>query len=425
MILAIENGKVLVNGELVKKNLEIEDGRITKITNKKCIGEKIDASGKILIPGLIDVHVHLREPGFENKEDVATGTRAAASGGVTTVFEMPNTNPPTTTLKRVQEKRELMREKAVTNYGIYMGATSDNLEEIRKARNVPGVKLYMGSSTGNLLLTDEKAIKNVFDSGKKIVIHAEDEELMKKNAEKHGSEPEASAHSLIRNDEVEASAVRKALELSRNPKQLHFTHVSSRKALNLIKKTGSSCDVTPHHLFLTSEQLKKQGNLAKMNPALKSAEDVEALWDGMNSGFVDCIATDHASHTMAEKSTDYWQAPSGVPGLETMLPLLLDAVNKKRISLHQMARLTSENPAKIFKVKNKGKLEEGYDADLVIVDMNKEKEVKNEELFTKCKWSPFNGWKLKGWPVMTIINGNVTFEDGTVNDVKAWEVEFE
>ena len=266
MNLSIENGKVAINGELVKKNIQVENGSITKITDEPCHGEKIDASGKIVLPGLIDIHVHLREPGFESKEDIATGTRAAAAGGITTVFEMPNTNPPTTTLKLVQKKRELMREKATVNYGIYMGATLDNLEEIKKARNVPGVKLYMGSSTGDLLLTDREAIKNLFTSGKKIVVHAEDEELMKKNAEKHESEPEPHVHSLIRNDEAEASAVRTALELTKTPNQLHFTHVSSRKALNIIKKTSSTCDATPHHLFLTSEELKKTRQPCKNEP---------------------------------------------------------------------------------------------------------------------------------------------------------------
>ena len=425
MNLSIENGTAMIGGRLVRANIGIEEGRIARITDKPCKGEKIDASGKIILPGLIDIHVHLREPGLEGKEDISTGTKAAAAGGVTTIFEMPNTSPATTTVRLLEEKRSLMREKAVVNYGLYIGATEDNIGEIKKAENVAGVKLYMGSSTGDLLVTGEEAIRNIFNSGKKAVIHAEDEEMMKKNAEAHREESDPHVHSMIRDDSVEASAVRRAAEIASSPEKLHFTHVSSRKGIDLIKKAGSTCDVTPHHLFLTEEALRKQGNLAKMNPALKSSDDASALWEGVMSGAVSCIATDHAGHTMEEKSSGYWDAPSGVPGLETMLPLLLDAVNRNKLSLEQLARLTSESPARIFGARNKGRIEEGCDADVVIVDMNKEKEVRNGELFTKCGWSPFNGWKLKGWPVTTIVNGKVAFENGAVNGIKGTEVEFE
>ena len=425
MRLAIENGLAVVEDEILKKNIEIEDGKIKKISDQTLNCEQtIDASGKIILPGLIDVHVHLREPGLTQKEDVLTGTSAAAAGGVTSVFEMPNTNPATTTLGLLDQKRELLKEKSLVNYGIYMGATSQNMEELRKAENVPGIKIYMGSSTGDLLLTDEKAISEVMKTGRKIVIHAEDEELINANSEKLKNEDSPEIHSKIRTDEVEASAITKATALSESPEKLHFTHVSSRKGLELIKKAGSTFDVTPHHLFLTEDALKTQGNFAKMNPALKSEEDRESLWNAVLEGNRVCIATDHAGHTVEEKSTDYWIAPSGIAGLETMLPLLLNAVNENKISLIQVVKLTSGNPAEIFGVKNKGKIREGFDADLVIVDMEKEKTVANEKLFAKCKWSPFNGWTLKGWPFATIVNGQIAFTENSVKKSRGKEVEF-
>ncbi len=420
MTLTIKNAHILLNGKLEKKNILIDDGKITAINNSSG-GETLDATGRIILPGLIDIHVHLREPGMTQKEDVKSGTQAAAAGGVTTVFEMPNTKPATTTLKFLHDKRELYKEKSVVNYGLYMGATANNLKEATSARNIPGIKLYMGSTTGDLVVTDKKKIAEFFNSGKKIVIHAEDETLMKKNMEKYKSETNPFIHAKIRDNEVAAAAVGEALMLGGN---IHVTHSSTAAEMKMIKAKGITCDVTPHHLFLNNEELKKQGNFAKMNPPLRSKEDAVALWTAIAGGTVSCIATDHAPHTVEEKEAGYWQAPSGVPGLETMLPLLLDAVNKKRLTLQKMVELTSANPANIFGMKNKGRIAVGYDADLVIVDMDKVKEIKNEELFTKCKWSPFNGWKLKGCIETTIVNGKIIYDNEEVEGKNGREVDF-
>lgn len=428
MTLTIKNGQVLLNGKLEKKNVIIEGGKIIEIGSGGS-GETINATGKVILPGLIDVHVHLREPGFTHKEDFRTGTMAAAAGGVTTVLDMPNTKPATTTIKLLQEKKELAKEKAVVNYGFYIGATANNIEDVKKAAIV---KIYLGSTTGNMLVTDKDAIKNVFSSGKIVVVHAENEELMKANEARYKKETDAYVHAKIRSNEVEFTAVKEAIETAgccSSLKRLHLTHISTKESMQLVKeakkKLTVSCDVTPHHLFLTYDELKKQGNFAKMNPALRSKEDVDALWKAISDGTVDFIVSEHAPHTIEEKKTGYWEAPSGVPGIETMLPLLLDAVNKGRLTLQQLARLTSENPARLFGIRNKGKMEIGYDADVVLVDMNAEKKVKNDELFTKCKWSPFNGWKLKGWPVTTIVNGNIVYDGGKINGIKAKEVEFQ
>ena len=426
MSLAVENGLAVIGGQVLRRNIEIEDGKIKKISEEpsEC-GEKIDASGKIILPGLIDIHVHLREPGLTHKEDITTGTSSALAGGVTSVFEMPNTDPPTTTLERLQEKRSLMEKKSLVNYGVYMGTDSENLEELRKAENIPGVKIYMGSSTGSLLVTDENTIRDAMNSGHKTVIHAEDEDAIKANSEKFKDHNNPDIHSKIRTQEVEASAIARAVSISESPEKLHFTHVSSKKGAELARKAGSTFDVTPHHLFLTEESLKTQGNFAKMNPSLKTGEDCASLWKAVLEDSNACIATDHAGHAREEKLEGYWTAPSGVAGLETMLPLLLNAANEKKISLARIVQLTSENPARIFGVKNKGRIKEGFDADLVLVDMEKEKTVQNRDLFTKCRSSPFSGWKLKGWPFATVVNGRVGFLDGSVKKSQGKEIEFE
>ncbi len=428
MTLTIKNGQVLLNGKLEKKNVIIEGGKIIEIDSGSS-GETINATGRIILPGLIDIHAHLREPGMTWKEDFRTGTMAAAAGGVTTVLDMPNTKPATTTIRLLREKKELAKEKAVVNYGFYIGATEDNIEDVKKASIV---KLYLGSTTGNMLVTDKGAIKNVFSSGKIVAVHAENEEMMKANEARYKKENDAFVHAKIRSNEVEFTAVKDAIEVAggcSSLRRLHLTHISTKESIQMVKeakkKLTLSCDVTPHHLFLTYDELKKQGNFAKMNPALRSKGDVDALWKAISDGTVDCIVSEHAPHTIEEKKVGYWEAPSGVPGIETMQPLLLDAVNKGRLTLQRLAELTAANPARLFGIKNKGKMEVGFDADIVIVDMNAEKKVKNEELFTKCKWSPFNGWKLKGWPVTTIVNGNVVYDEGGINGTKAREVEFQ
>ena len=425
-MLLIKNCKVLVNGEFLERNILVgDDGKIEKIaaSGLKTADDVIDATGKYALPGAIDIHVHFREPGITQKEDFLTGSRAAAAGGVTTILDMPNTKPATTTVALLEEKRKLAAAKCLVNYGLYMGATATNLEEVKKAINIPGVKLYMGSTTGDLVVTDKEMIRKFFHCGRKVVVHAEDEELMKKNSEMFKGQSDPSIHAKIRGNEVAGAAVREAAIIGGN---IHITHSSTREEMMLIKAKGLSCDVTPHHLFLMAEELKKQGNYVKMNPPLRSKEDVEALWDAVKDGTVSCIATDHAPHLREEKEQGYWEAPSGVPGVQTMLPLMLDAVNKKRLSLQQLIKLTSENPAAMFGIKNKGKIAAGYDADITLVDMKEEKTIKNDDMLSKCGWTPFDGWKVKGVVAAAVVNGNVICSNGEITNekVKGKEVIF-
>ena len=398
MSLLIKNGKVYRNGALARKNIFIKNHKIEKITSQDLKAEKIiDAKNKIVIPGLIDCHVHFREPGATHKEDFLTGSMAAAAGGITTVLDMPNNSPPTANLQRLEEKRQLAK-KSVVNYGFHFGSTNDNIADIEKVKDVASVKVYMDFTTGNLKLGELKVLKKIFSGNKTIAVHGENENILK------------------------------AIELIQQARNhLYLCHVSSKEELHYAKgskiKNKVFVETCPHYLFLTAKDINNLGSFAEMKPGLKAKEDQKALWEGIKNGKVDTIATDHAPHTKEEKMQANY--PYGVPGCETMLPLLLNAMNERKITLKKIVQLCCENPAEIFRIKNKGRIKEGYDADLTIIDLDLEKEVKNDELLTKCKWSPFDGWKLKGWPVATIVNGNAIFSNGKVNNVKAKEVHYD
>lgn len=431
-MLLIKNCKVLVGSDFLERNILVgDDGRIAKIAVASELktadaDEILDASGNFAIPGAIDVHVHCREPGLTEKEDFFTASRAAAAGGVTTIIDMPNTKPATTTVALLEEKRKLAAAKCIVNYGLNIGATADNAEEIRKARNIGGVKVYMGSSTGNLLVADEKALNEVFSAGKLVMVHAENEDIIKANSEKYkgSSESATELHLKIRNNLAAAKEVERAIRIAKaNGTKLHICHMSTKEEAAIVEAakksyTQLSCEATPHHLFLTAEAAKNLGNYGKVNPPLRTKEDVASLWNAIASGTVDMVATDHAPHTGVEKEQGYWTAPSGMPGVQTMIPLMLDAVNKGRLSLQQLIKLTSENPAAVFGIKGKGNVALGMDADVTIVDMHKEKTIKNDDMLTKCGWTPFDGWKVKGTVAATIVNGNVVYRDGEIIDEK-------
>ena len=399
MSLLIKNCRILVKDKVYVKNILIKNGKISKITNKEPKSEKIiDAKNNFVLPGLIDCHVHFREPGLTHKEDFLTGSMAAAKGGVTTILDMPNTIPPTTTLDALEEKRKLAA-KSIVNYGFNFGASPGNTANIKKAKNIAAVKLYMDYTTGDMKVNDLDFVADVFKASRITIIHAEDIKIQ--NA----------VEILIKN---------------KIKNKLHVAHVSSEKELmyakqNKIKKQ-ITVEVTPHHLFMNDKDLQHLGSFAEMKPRLKTENDQKALWLGIKNGIVDTIACDHAPHLREEKEQANY--PFGVPGLETMLPLLLDAFNSNRITLPTIQELCCENPANIFKIKNKGLIKEGYDADLVIADLDKRQAVRNDDLLTKCKWSPFEGKILKGWPVTTIVNGNVVYDDGKIFDVKAKEVNY-
>ena len=399
MSLLIKNCRLLINEKVYSKYILIKNGKIARIANKELKADKIiDARNNFVLPGMIDCHVHFREPGMTHKEDFLTGSMAAAKGGITTVFDMPNTLPPTATIDALEEKRKLA-SKSVVNYGLIFGATVDNLSDIRKAKNIPAVKLYMDYTTGDLKVSDFEMICCILKAAKITIVHAEEENI--KNV------IDIAIKNKIKN-------------------KIHIAHVSSENELHLANsnkiKKQVTVEVSPHHLFMNEKDLQNLGAFAEMKPRLKTEQDQQALWLGIKNGSVDIIATDHAPHLKEEKEKENY--PFGVPGVETMMPLLLDAFNNNKISLSAIIKLCCENPTKIFKIKNKGFLKEGFDADLVIADLGKRQAVRNDDLLTKCKWSPYEGKILKGWPVTTIVNGNVVYDNGEIFDVKAREVKF-
>lgn len=388
MKLLIKNAKILTAKRDRIVNILIKGRKIAKITTEDIDhSHVIDAKKNYVLPGIIDPHVHLREPGLTHKENFETGSMAAAAGGITTILDMPNTMPETITVKALRQKRRLAKKKCIVNFGFHFGASADdNINQIRKIRRIASVKLFMNVSTGKMLIEDDKLLEKVFENARFVSVHAEGE------------------------------MVRKAIRLANKYKTrlylCHISHASEIGYLRSLKNLRIFAEVTPHHLFLTDKDAKILGPYGEMKPNLKIKEDQKALWQAVSEDLIDTIGTDHAPHSIEEKESK--NPPSGVTGLETALPLMLNEVNKSRITLKKLVRLMSYNPANIFGIKNKGKIEVGYDADLVIVDMDLKKKVNNSDLLTKWGWSPFNGKILKGWPITTIVNGRVIYNNGDI-----------
>lgn len=408
MALLLQNATIVTSDGKREEDLTVGSGEVT---------ETIDCSGKFVIPGAIDVHVHFREPGGEHKEDFASGTRAAAAGGIVMVLDMPNTNPSTTSREALLAKRALVQDKAVVNFDLYMGATYDektgesNVDEFL-ASDAVAYKIYVGSSTGNLLVDDHDVLEGIFEkvgqTDRLIVVHAEDEALINEHIKNYEGEedPDPSVHSKIRDDEVAYNALKFLLHLAKKyGTRVHVAHLSSARELEEFRKFKSdriTCEVSPHHLFLDQGAYAEQGNLVKMNPSLRTKEDRVELMEGLLDGTVNLVATDHAPHTLEEKSQGFWKAPGGVPGVETMLPLLLDSVNHGELKLSDVVRLLHEEPVRIFGLK----LKDCW----TVVDMDLEQIVENGgpgAKYTKCGWSPFEGRALKGWPILTVVNGEI------------------
>lgn len=437
----LKNGQVGCGLGVYDADVLIENGKIVdtydwgKAPKMGKSDKIIDCTGKLILPGLIDVHVHFREPGQSYKEDWKTGSSAAVAGGVTTVFDMPNNKPPVLTVKDLDEKRELIKGNSYCNYGLYIGFNGHNIDEINAVKNVPGVKFYACDSTGDMGVENAKAVENLFEkSNKLIVVHAEGAFTVEENAKKYlaefeGREIDPAIHSKIRSPEAALIAVKRVCELAKKYKRkTHIAHLSTDGELEVVTdhKEFVSCEVAPHHLLLCDDDYTKLGNFLRVNPPVRSREDIFAMWKGIKFEEINIIATDHAPHTIEEKEQGYLQAPSGVPELDTLLPFLLNAVNDEGLTVAELVKLCCEHPAKIFGLKNKGQIESGFDADIVVVDMDIEREVEREGLLTKCGWSPYEGLTFKGWPVMTFVNGELVFEGGKIVGRQAGkEVEFE
>ena len=421
--LIIKNGSCFIEGNLVKTDIGITKNKISHIGNLESenSNEIYDAENLIVLPGCLDTQVHFREPGSTDAEDLNSGSRAAIVGGITGVFEMPNTNPPTSNKKEFQNKLNLAKNRMYCNYAFYFGATPENQEELADLKSLEGccgVKLFAGSSTGNLLVHKEEDIEKVFASTSKIVsVHSEDEEILNQR-KKLREKGNVLTHPIWRNEESAISSTRRIVKIAlRLNKKAHILHVTTKEEVDFLSqnKGNITFEITPQHLTLTSpECYEKLGTFAQMNPPIRDKSHYDRLWYAVRNNYNDTIGSDHAPHLKENKLKDYPETPSGMPGVQTLMPVMLNHINEGRLKLEQLIKLLCENPVKIFGIKNKGYIKKDYDADFTIIDMNKVIEIKNEKIESKCGWSPFNGHKFKGTPVATIVNGKIKMKDGVI-----------
>lgn len=404
--------------------IEFDNQKIAKITKLGSIpasqaAKTIDAKGLHVLPGVIDSQVHFREPGLEHKENIETGSRSAVLGGVTGFLEMPNTKPGTTTQAAIEDKMSRADDHSWCNYGFFVGATADNASQLHlleKLPGVPGIKIFMGSSTGDLLVDQEATLHTILSKGtRRLAIHAEDEERLKQRKSLIQDNNPAS-HPLWRDEETAFIATQKIVSIARKyNRPIHLLHISSKKEIEFLKKHKDlvTVECLPQYLaFHAPEIYDCIGTFAQMNPPIRSIEHQEALWKALSEGTIDIIGTDHAPHTREEKAKPYPQSPSGMPGVQTLVPVMLNFVNQGRLSLERFCELTSKNPAQAYKIKNNGEIRIGFDANLTLIDLNKTEEVKESWLASKCGWSPYTGLKLTGWPMGTIIGGQIVMWEG-------------
>jgi dihydroorotase len=420
--LIIKNGSCYINNKLVKTDIGLSGNKIKKIGKIELNSSRVfDATDKIVLPGIIDTQTHFREPGSTDVEDLESGSRAAVLGGVTSLFEMPNTNPPTSNLEEFNKKLKLAKNRMHSNYAFYFGATPENTDQLSKLKDVEGccgVKLFAGSSTGKLLVDKEADIEKVISSSDRIVsIHSEDEEILKLR-KKFIKKGDVHSHPEWRNTECAMSSTRRVVKIAeRYNKRIHVLHVTTKEEVDFLAmhKKNVTFETTPQHLTLYAPDCyDKLGTYAQMNPPLRTKEHYDRLWVAIKNNIVDVLGSDHAPHSKENKDKEYPNTPSGMPGVQTIFPVMLDHVNNGKLTLEQLIKLMCENPCRIFGIKNKGYIKEGYDADLTIVDMNKEVVIKDEMIASKCGWTPFNNHKVKGFPAGTIVNGILVMSEGKV-----------
>ena len=432
--LIIRNAQVLLpSGEIEPREVAISQGKIAAVGTELSVADDvsaINASGLTMLPGLIDPHVHFREPGLEYKEDFFTATCACAKGGITSFLDMPDTLPLTITQEALTNKLALAASKSLVNYGFFIGATADNLSELRSASPVCGIKVFMGSVDGPLLLDTVEKIESVFATGDRLIaIHAEDRVRIEARSEQFAEQMSPAVHSEIKDNQAALNATMLAIQLSKKyQRRLHILHLSTGEEAELLRRDKPSwvtAEVTPQHLLLDEIAYEKIGTLAQVDPALKSEGDRELLWQALLDGVIDFIATDHTPHTLEEKSQSYPHSPSGMPGVETALPLMLTQAKENRCTIAQVSNWMSAAVARAYQIQNKGLIEPGYDADLVLVDLTTYRPVLRQELKTKCGWSPFEGWTLTGWPVITIVGGQIVYNRGKIDtDARGQALQF-
>ena len=433
----LKNAMIVNEGKIFESDIYIEAGIIKSIDSpispKSPNCKVIDLEGNYVFPGLIDDQVHFREPGYTEKATIETESKAALAGGITSYIEMPNTNPQTTTIERLEEKFNLAEKSSYANYSFMFGGTNNNLEEIRKldTKTVAGLKLFLGSSTGDMLVDDPIVLEQIFSSTNLVIsVHCEDETTIKKNLEHYkslyGDNIPIEYHPIIRSEEACYISSSKAIELAKKTgARLHVFHLSTGKETELftnkkpLKDKKITSEVCIHHLWFSDEDYKTKGSLIKWNPAVKTAKDRDKLWKALLDNRIDVIATDHAPHTLAEKNNPYTNAPSGGPLVQHALVALLEAYHKQKISLEKIVEKACHNPAILFNIEKRGFIRVGYFADLVVVNLNSPWSVNKSNLLYKCQWSPFEGNSFKSRVTHTFLNGQLVYHNFKILGVKA------
>lgn len=425
--LVIKGGTCLIADPSDRMNVRFEScdvgvigSKIAKIGNISSGAKVLEAKGLHVLPGVIDSQVHFREPGLEHKEDLATGTGAAVLGGVTTIFDMPNTRPATVSETELNDKLRRAEGRSWSNYAFFAGASHHNIDELASLELMPGccgVKVFMGSSFGDLLLETDDLLERALAKGRRrVAVHAEDElRLLDRKALIQGS-ISVHMHPVWRDEQSALSATQRLFASAYKTKRLvHLLHVSTRQEVELLKKHKGklvTAEVTPQHLTLFAPDCYDDiGTFAQMNPPIRDKDHMEALWKGVNEGVFEVFGSDHAPHTREEKAKPYPMSPSGMPGVQTLVPILLNHINEGRLTLERFVQMTSSGPASIYGIKNKGYIKEGYDADLTLIDLKAERRITSDWLYSRCGWSPFENMKVKGWPIATVVGGYISMKD--------------
>ncbi len=418
----LRGGTVVNQDGIGQRDVGIRGGRIAGLgaLAPESAGEVVDCSGLHILPGVIDSQVHFREPGAEHKENLETGSRAAVLGGVTAVFEMPNTNPLTTSADALADKVRRGTGRMHCDFAFWVGGTRENAGDLAELERLPGaagVKVFMGSSTGSLLVEDDGGVLAILRAiRRRAAFHSEDEyRLRERMSERREGDP--SSHPVWRDVEAAVRSTRRLVALARQAgARIHVLHISTAEEIAFLEaqKDVASCEATPHHLTLSAEDYRTLGTLVQMNPPVRDALHREGIWNGISSGVVDVLGSDHAPHTLTEKAKPYPQSPSGMPGVQTLVPVMLDHVNAGKLSLERFVDLTSQGPARLFGIARKGRIAAGYDADLTIVDLKRQETISNGQAASRAGWTPYDGKRVQGWPVGTFVRGQRVMWEGEI-----------
>jgi dihydroorotase len=421
--LILRHGTLVTPNGTERADVGVRDGRIRAIGDLgqgAGAAEEMDARGLTILPGVIDTQVHFREPGLEHKEDLATGTAAAAQGGVVAIFEMPNTKPSTTTAEAIADKVERARGRAWVDHAFFLGAAAENIPDLARWERLPGcagIKVFMGSSTGSLLVADDETLESVLSQGhRRVAVHCEDEGRLAERKHLADEAAHPRAHHQWRDVETALMASRRLIRLAEKVgRRVHVLHVTTAEEMEFLAehKDLATVETTPQHLTLAAPDCyERLGSYAQMNPPIRGIRHRDALWAAIANGVVDVLGSDHAPHTREEKDKPYPQSPSGMTGVQTLVPIMLDHVKQGRLSLERLVDLTSAGPARIYNIIGKGRLAVGYDADFTVVDMKAERVITNDWIESRCGWTPFDGKRVTGWPVATIVRGRTVMREG-------------